>query len=215
MAAAASLGGAFSATAADEAFTGLYLGASVGYTRSNATVTPLTAGANSFTVSPKGPDGSAFVGYAHQFGGFVVGIEGEYDLDNVADDTTIVVGGSNTQTKLSLSGGERIRARLGYAFDKLLAYVSGGWTEVNAKLSVESQNAPGQAANSTTHVKGWNAGAGAEYAFTPNLLGRVEYIYDRFDDTTFGTSTSNPFFVDRKVSSFDAHSVRIAASYKF
>ena len=41
------------------------------------------------------------------------------------------------------------------------------------------------ATDSATGSKGWTAGAGVEYAFTNNLLGRVEYRYTNLGTVSF------------------------------
>ncbi len=65
-----------------------------------------------------------------------------------------------------------VRARVGYALDRTLIYVTGGaaFAPVQAGLSP-----PG---NFDTNTKfGWAAGAGVEYAFFGNWSAKAEYLY--------------------------------------
>ena len=64
-----------------------------------------------------------------------------------------------------------VRGRAGYAWDRVLFYGTGGaaFGDLQAAAGVLPFN-------STTQV-GWTAGAGVEFAFTPNLTGKVEYLY--------------------------------------
>jgi len=63
-----------------------------------------------------------------------------------------------------------VRARLGYAFDRVLPYVTGGLAWGNNKITA---NGVSQSNTST----GWTAGAGVEYALTNNWTARAEYLY--------------------------------------
>ena len=53
---------------------------------------------------------------------------------------------------------------------------------------------------------------GVEYAFTHNRVGRVEYIYDQFDNQTFAFP---PGGFDARQVNFHENTVRAALEYKF
>ncbi|MGO9684803.1 MAG: outer membrane protein, partial [Beijerinckiaceae bacterium] len=63
------------------------------------------------------------------------------------------------------------RGRAGYAIDRILIYGTGGAAFANV------QAAAGVLPLSSSTEIGWTAGAGVEFAFTPNLTGKVEYLY--------------------------------------
>ena len=64
-----------------------------------------------------------------------------------------------------------MRGRAGYAFDRVLFYGTGGAAFGNV------QGGPvGGPFDSGTQI-GWTAGAGVEFAFTPNITANVEYLY--------------------------------------
>ena len=95
-----------------------------------------------------------------------------------------------------------IRGRAGVAFDRFLAYGTGG--VAFADVDVTS----GAYKESNTHV-GWTVGAGLEGMITPNVTARLEYMYADYgsQDYTFGPTTT-----DIDVTS---NVVRAGVSYKF
>ena len=64
-----------------------------------------------------------------------------------------------------------MRGRAGYAFDRILFYGTGGGAFGNV------QAAAGALPFSSSTQIGWTAGGGVEFAFTPNLTAKVEYLY--------------------------------------
>ena len=95
-----------------------------------------------------------------------------------------------------------MRARIGYAFDRTLIFATGGvaFTQFSASLSDENF------VDADQNLTGWTIGAGAEYAFTNNWIGRVEYrYYDFSDDTLEG-------FGDFGV---ETNTLTVGVSYKF
>ncbi len=144
---------------------GAYAGASVGYHRSSG-----TGHYNTTTdiVSGHGATIGAFVGYnAEVMPSVVVGLDAELGYDTTRAQTnsfgTILSGGLETS----------VRARLGYAMDRTLLYVAGGYTGATIKL-----NQGAFAANNW--LNGWTIGAGADYAVTDQVFVRGEYRYSRF-----------------------------------
>jgi outer membrane immunogenic protein len=142
--------------------------------------------------SSAGFTGGAQLGYNWQFqNNLVVGLEG--DLEYIGRRSTSgPVLPANPGTPYFAytpgTGGSRwiatVRPRLGYAVDRALLYVTGGlaFGSVGGGGSVTyvdtTPTAYTYANNSSSSTKvGWAAGAGAEYAITPNLIGRVEYLY--------------------------------------
>jgi outer membrane immunogenic protein len=63
------------------------------------------------------------------------------------------------------------RGRIGYAFDRLLPYVTGGLATGNVTAAVPGI---GSAGNTST---GWTIGAGVELALTGNWTVKAEYLY--------------------------------------
>jgi outer membrane immunogenic protein len=211
-------------------WTGFYVGAQVGYSWGNDDALGLlngdvvTVGGVPFVVSGVGggDDSDGFVlgghvGYNVQFGSFVVGVEGDLEYadlggNNNAFVLTGVPGVFALNSGLGIDWQGSIRARLGFAFDRVLVYATGGF----AFASIDDSNnfailAPGFV-NGDDSVTGWTLGVGVEYAITNNLTTRLEYRYTNYDDS------NNAFFDNVALNNggdLDFHTVRLGLSYKF
>ncbi len=82
------------------------------------------------------------------------------------------------------------RARIGYAWDNMLFYATGGLAVLGAKTSLSTLSGltcgtygvigsgPGELPCSGTNKRlGGTVGAGVEYGFTPNWSAKLEYLY--------------------------------------
>jgi outer membrane immunogenic protein len=176
-------------------WTGFYIGGNAGYAISdnNRVVTTGQAPANVVTVSTgarpglvqleqDGFAGGGQIGYNVQFGGFVAGIEADIaytDLQrttNVVTTAPAVVGGAaatrNNVFRQDLTFLGTVRGRLGYAWDRLLVYGTGGFAYGDVDYSANFFGPlPGNVLQFTgrrTGIEtGWAAGGGVEYAI-PN-----------------------------------------------
>ena len=134
--------------------------------------------------------------------------------------------GSSTFTaKASLDWLAAINGRLGVAYDRALFYAIGGaaWAGANASLSALSFFGPdlipvdrgytwaGYSISKT--LSGFDIGAGVEYAFTPNWVGRVEYRYYDFGKDNL----SSPIYYTLPAYnlSTSVNTVRIGLAYLF
>jgi|SRR5208283_2294513 len=192
-------------------WTGIYLGGQIGYAWGNDDIfynayDPLTGAVfnpSSFnvpivSVSPSGVIGGAHVGFNYQIdkplGGFVLGVEGSIDgtslHKSVAADFA-AFGGSSVSASTNTDIQGSIRGRFGIAWDRLLAYATGGvaFSGFNTNYSFignTSAALPGGpvfGTNSFSNTRvGWTAGGGIDYAVTNNWSVFAEYRY-----TSFGT----------------------------
>lgn len=141
---------------------------------------------------PSGVLGGLQAGYNYQSGQLVLGIEGDLQL-NSADDTF-------APWKFSNPWFGTVRGRLGYAFNNILLYGTGGLAF--GSLKVES----GGFSESQTSA-GWTAGVGAEYAINQNWSAKIEYLYVDLSDKTFlMTGMSN---------GYQFSTVRVGVNYRF
>jgi outer membrane immunogenic protein len=152
-------------------WTGIYLGVNGGYAfgDSSWSTIGLTPTGN-FSTSGYLIGGT--LGGNYQWGQFVLGIEGDGDWTNL-NGTTFVTGGSGCgpgcETKSDWLA--TVRGRAGYAFDRILIYGTGGAAFGNLQAAV------GSLPFSSSTQTGWTAGGGVEFAFTPNLTAKIEYLY--------------------------------------
>ncbi|MGO4404403.1 outer membrane protein [Bosea sp. RAF48] len=157
-------------------WTGFYIGlnAGVGWTNSRDVIVTGPTAASSGILSGGGGDGSFVgggqIGYNWQSGAIVYGLETDIQYVDVGGRvawgpyTWWGNGGGNNGGYLGT-----VRARVGYAFDRTLIYVTGG-------LAYGGLNSNPLTGNNTSNV-GWTLGGGVEYAFTNNWSVKVEGLY--------------------------------------
>jgi outer membrane immunogenic protein len=157
---------------------------------------------NALGVTPSGLslDDSGFIGggqigYNVQAGALVWGVEADISYLGI-DTTNSFIGnpvlGTRLQTSAALEYGAfgTVRGRLGFlATPDFLIFATGGLAvaDVTTRASVTALEAPGLAwSGETNETKvGYTVGFGGEYAFTPNMTFKLEYMYfDLGDQTT-------------------------------
>ncbi|BCP51446.1 porin [Kaistia sp. 32K] len=192
------------AAAAPAAFnwTGFYLGVHAG--------AAILDGDYSFTGVDIGSDkntgfiGGAQAGYNYQIDNIVIGAQTDfaYTSAKIGDQNFL---GATAENKLEWLGSTT--ARVGYAFDNFLVYGQGGVAYGQSKIDV---NTPiGSVDDSKWHV-GWTAGVGAEYAFTHNITGLLEYNYVDLGSKTYFENATNGIKAD-----LTTNVIKAGLNYKF
>jgi outer membrane immunogenic protein len=165
---------------------GIYYGINAGYgfgtTDWTDAANPSLSSTGSFNMSGfvVGPT----IGFNYQVDAFVLGAEGDYDaswLDGKSSSTfcsSVGFAGAQCETKNTWLG--TLRARFGYAADRVLFYGTAGAAFGNIDAGVS-----GGFDKSTK--TGWTAGAGIETALADNWTARIEYL---FVDLQNGSCTS-------------------------
>jgi outer membrane immunogenic protein len=164
--------------------------------------------------------GGGTVGVNYQVNNFVFGLEGEVGYlrlrgSVLQNPPPVGLGDTFAQTTIgdwyAFYGG-----RVGVAFDRTLLYVKGGGTTVNVNTGVVDTVGVTLDTRSDTHIHGWAAGGGVEYAFNPNWTIKGEYLYlgIRKDVITTGT-TSTGVFETVLTSVPGVHTAKIGINYKF
>jgi len=83
-------------------------------------------------------------------------------------------------------------AQIGYAFNRTLLYVKGGWAggEIRRNISlVPLAPAADQVVGETRQARGWTVGAGIEYLVLQNLSLGIEYDYFRLRASSYSVNT--------------------------
>ncbi len=143
-------------------------------------------------MKPSGVLGGLQAGYNWQSGPLVFGVEGDLQL-NGADDTFAA-------WKFSNPWFGTIRGRVGYAFNNILLYGTGGLAFGTLKAEMG-----GFSESHTT--AGWTAGVGAEYAINQNWSAKIEYLYVDLSEKNFLlTGVSN---------GYQFSTVRVGVNYRF
>ncbi len=146
--------------------------------------------------NPDGGEVGGTVGYNYQLGQIVLGVEGDWDWSSLNQNGVNFVGPYKNNIDDILTA----RARLGYAIDRTLLYVTGGYAGADEEIKF-----PGLASNDTWR-NGGVIGGGVEYAFTNNISAKAEYLY-----APFGNSTN---LMGAK-SDLNLSLVRVGLNYKF
>jgi len=187
-------------------WTGFYIGshAGCGWTNSQTPTgfgldpaDPLINTFGNLTEDATGCFGGGQVGVNYQFGSNVVfGVEGDASFGKIsAFNSTFIAGvggieAAGWETKLNAFG--TVRGRLGYAVNGGLPwfgglgwmpYVTGGWAWARNKISVQGD--AGTFTSDTQTLNGWTVGVGLEYAITPYLTWKAEYLFMEFDSKSY------------------------------
>jgi outer membrane immunogenic protein len=186
-------------------WTGFYVGAQAGYMWGDVSA-PYGAVGGPFDSDQDDFDQDGFVGGVHigynaQFNQIVVGLEADAEFSGVEGDDD---GSGGDVNGLDHNWMGSVRARLGFAFDNFLPYVTGGVAFLDADATAPVDD------DDVTFV-GWTVGAGLEYAITQNWSVRAEYRY-----TDFGSErVSFPDDGYDENLSPELHAVRVGVSYRF
>jgi outer membrane immunogenic protein len=167
---------------------------------------------NNHGHAEQGADGVAFgamAGYNYQFGNnIVIGMEADLGY-TTAKNTNEIFDNDDTLQKYGVIGS--IRGRFGYAFNRLLFYGTAGFSFANITNDIQKgQNAGEQVVWENQFRSGWAVGGGIEYAFSPRILGRVEYLYNNFGTVTLHNADNNQANFKNEI-----HILRVGAAYKF
>ena len=145
------------------------------------------------------------IGYNFQIGPAVIGAEGDVDWSSISGKiTTPGCPGGCTTSDSWLS---TVRARLGYAADRFMPYVTGGAAFGNINAST-----PGLPGASTTNA-GWTVGAGLEFAIAGRWTAKAEYLYVDLGKFNCGAGCSAGAVTDNV--SFSTNIIRGGINYRF
>lgn len=185
---------------------------------------------NSMSMKQSGVMGGAQIGYAKQWGGFVLGAEADYDMVGSKSTRTVVdptygggVGYSFSEAQ-SLRSLGTIRANVGFApTNDLLIYGTGGLAFGLAGLNSSLGFGTGVAYSgaNTNMLVGYAVGGGVEYALDSQWsIGLQGLYYDLGKSTVVGTP--NAIFPAGETSpetnstaDFKGFTLRLTANYEF
>jgi outer membrane immunogenic protein len=201
-----------------------------------ATALPLTpnaaavGAAYSGSFSGSGFTGGVQAGYNWQTGAAVYGVE--LDLESLPRVSAQRAGAlpvgfvfpAGTPFSGSTSVGAdwlfTARGRLGWAFNNLLVYGTGGLAETRLKTSSTYADSFGGVGSwsSIANKTGWTAGAGVEYALSKEWTIKAEYLYVNFGSVTAPGTVGGPLGYASALSTSNdltAQIARVGVNYKF
>lgn len=197
-------------------WSGFYVGGVIGYNwgedRTTEYVTATGTPRNIFfDYTTQGVSGGLKAGINFQTGAFVYGLEGDFEA-------TDITGGFIDRIENLGKGVDKyhwqasIRGRLGYAFDRVLVYGTGGVSY--AKIENTYTLVPFSINESIEGVHaGWNVGGGIDYAIDENLIAGFEYRYTEFHEFRNVSTQAFPGLTGGQEPTLQ--SIRASLSYKF
>lgn len=205
-------------------YVGVNAGAAFAAGKSNTFYDPTYGQVTGSGSTAAGFLGGGQVGFNYQLtpgSGFVIGAEADIQALSSGNKTaTYVIG---TKPYYNVSSDPKwfgtARARVGYAFDRLLVYGTGGFAFGGGSANNTYASAyPYTLSNSSR--TGYAVGGGVEYAFTNNLTAKLEALYVNLGS---GSSTSGTTYYDATTASYygtgrqkqDTAIVRAGLNYKF
>ncbi|MGB7257343.1 MAG: outer membrane protein [Pseudolabrys sp.] len=201
-------------------WSGLYAGVNFGGGAGRASQSDTLFNRGSYDVS--GAIGGGTIGYNWQRDRLVLGVEGDLDYSNIkgatggiSDFTTPPCGGSgfyaNCDTRLRWLG--TVRGRVGYTWDRLLPYVTGGLAVGSLESSEGSPPIPLFGSGTQTRA-GWTAGAGIEAKIDDRWTTKIEYLYVDLGNRQGFTERLGALTLSENVG-FRTHIVRAGLNYRF
>jgi outer membrane immunogenic protein len=133
-------------------------------------------------------------GCNYQVGGWVFGLQGDWDWTNINNNNANPV--LSALTGLAITDQTQIKSlasvtgRVGYAWGRLLGYVKAGGAWEQGNFAFQINGVPFATASATQ--SGWTVGVGGEYAFLNWLTGFVEYDHYGFGNANPGALVCTP-----------------------
>ena len=176
---ALSLGAANAADVVPEStysWTGFYSGIHVEYTSVDGNYFADTVG--DFDIGAEGVKFGTLGGYNYQSGNLVFGLESDSGFGSIKDSNAVI-----ESYKIGLEG--TARSRMGFAFNRVLPFVTAGVALAEAKSTDQ-----GVGADSQYHL-GLVLGGGLEFAATDHIRLRGEYLFESFGKETYNIGIFN------------------------
>ncbi|MGB8277764.1 MAG: outer membrane beta-barrel protein [Methylovirgula sp.] len=137
-------------------------------------------------IHATGPLGGGQIGFNWQQGSWVFGVEADGSGADLRGENTCFsgLGGVDCQRVVKALG--TYTGRVGFAWDRSLAYVKAGGAWANTSYSLNANTNALALGTGSTNVNeaGWTVGGGVEYALTKNWSTMVEYDHIGMGSTT-------------------------------
>jgi outer membrane immunogenic protein len=162
-------------------WTGFYLGGHIGYLWGHTRIEEAETGAL-ITLGPtNGVVGGVLGGANWQTGPLVLGGEADIGWSNAHGNGVVPLTAEFFQYQIRWTS--HVRGRIGYAFGGTLVYIAGGLAIASAHVQEIMENNICRPPGGT--YTGGSIGGGVEQAFTRQISGRIEYLYDNFGHKTY------------------------------
>ncbi len=144
-----------------------------------------------------------------------MGAEADIQAANISDNFTSTVEANVLAESRSIRDFGSVRGRLGVAFDKFLAYGTGGWGFAHFGRSLLVNGVAQMTGDADEN--GYVIGGGLEYALFPHLSVKGEYQYFHFSDynPSGPVIPPNGITVSANPQNDSFHTIRFGINYKF
>jgi outer membrane immunogenic protein len=182
-------------------WTGFYVGVNGGF----GTGDFRGAGSGVFG-DPSGGFVGGTAGYNYQIGQFVVGVEGTLDWADLTKNTTLANG---SFTKASVDSLGNVLGRFGFAADRALFYVAGGYA--GGDVHGTDFTAGGLTFGNSAWQSGYSIGGGIEYAVTNNVSVKAEYLFTQLGSQSYFAGSP----ADGVKTGLNINTIKTGVNYKF
>ncbi len=208
-------------------WSGFYAGLNIGGSWGNQDNSlESTAGVVAFSNSDhiNGVIGGGQIGYNWQASQWVFGLEadfqgagqkgdGSFFIPPVGGNLALVIPSTSIAYEDKLGWFGTVRGRVGYAFDRWLPYVTGGWAFGHGEINgTRTTGGVSTTFSGSQDYSGWTVGGGVEWAFANNWSAKIEYLYIDFGNGPTVPVTTVVNVVSGKMTD---NIVRLGVNYKF
>ncbi len=199
-------------------WSGLYIGASIGYQSTDVSWNWVNAPAVNESVSHDSGIMGVHAGLQHQWGQLVVGVESSISNTRPFDygygDATVCNVNAGFNCSARLQHLVTIGPRLGWAPNhQWLVYVSGGYAGAHINTRVQNIANPNTDEQTSAYHDGWYIGGGVEWNVHGNWILGFEYQHVELDSKLHIESVFAG--QDNRVADADIDIFRVRLSYKF
>lgn len=149
-----------------------------------------------------------FAGANAQFGSFVLGVDGSVSYANLDTGASVTEAGFTNTLDVEIDTLANARVRAGYAFGRVLPYVTAGAAFASVDANYTSTFFDAVEFDDT--LTGYTLGAGVDVAFGERAFARLDYAYASFDER-FDVLNEQTFSTEFE----DLHTVKLGVALKF
>jgi len=133
-----------------------------------------------------GPLGGGQIGANWQAGSWVLGVQADASAADIIGQNSCFTGLGGVLCGRTIHALGTLTGRVGYAWDRLLAYVKGGgaWVDTTYSVFGNTDALSLGSGRTTLNSWGWTIGAGVEYAITDHWTTFAEYDHIGLPSTT-------------------------------
>jgi len=178
-----------SAAPATYNWTGFYVGGTLGGAWADVNWSNVTLTTEPVKNSVSGFAGGGHIGFNHQMGSLVLGVEGSFLGTDLSGTSTSVVNPAAVRYTSKISWIATVVGRLGFAWDRSLIYIDGGYAAGRVQTSGTQATIPDSFSLTKTE-SGWTIGGGWEFLFPNKWIFGIDYKYIDLGTTNRSSTTA-------------------------